>query len=335
MRLSLGDEMQRCWSVVMILIAALGWCCSSLPASAMDCTKASTETEKTICASDSLKAGDKRLGEIYGKALKGLSGDRRQLLIDSQRNWLTTRDSDCADQAEDCLADLMTSRIDEIAVCFAGSEPPSGKAVAACPYFLHRGCPALEASGSPGFSAYPVVLGRLVSVVRSASEDFSCDEEEKDRNMRTDKATIVTERPGLVCFRLASESDFAGAAHPSSAERMECDDLATNEPIDFQTVFPTLTEGSDALDGLLAAVNGHLTLDCCDDAATSEGTFDDIGLTGQAPSGWAVADNGNLIVDFEYNAYGRTFLATATVARAGFIDLADPAYKAIFVPARR
>lgn len=320
---------------MMILMTALGWCCASLPASAMDCTKASTDTEKTICSSDSLKAGDKRLGEIYGKALKGLSDDRRQLLVDSQRNWLTTRDSDCTDEAEDCLAELMTSRIDQIAVCFAGGKPPSGKAVAACPYFLRRGCPALEASGSPGFSAYPVVLDRLVSAVRASTEDFSCDEEEKERNMRTDIATIVTERPGLVCFKLASESDFAGAAHPSSAERMECDDLATNEPIAFETVFPTLTEGSDALDGLLAGIDGHLTLDCCDDAATSEGTFDDIGLTGQPPSGWAEADNGDLIAAFEYNAYGRTFLATASVARTDFIDLVDPAYKAIFVAARK
>ena len=116
---------------------------------------------------------------------------------------------------------------------------------------------------------------------------------------------------------------------------MECDDLATNEPIAFQTVFPTLTDGSDALDGLLAAVDGRLTLECSDDAATSEGTFEDIGLAGQAPSGWAVADNGDLIVAFEYNAYARTFLATASVARANVIDLVDPAYKAIFVAARK
>ena len=160
--------MRRCWSVATIMIAALGWCCASLPASAMDCAKASTETEKSICGSDRLKASDKRLGEIYGKALKGLTDDRRQLLVDSQRNWLSTRDSDCADQPESCLTDLRTRRIDELTACFTGGKPPSGKAVATCPYFLHRGCPALEVSGSPGFSAYPVVLDRLVSAVRSS-----------------------------------------------------------------------------------------------------------------------------------------------------------------------
>ena len=52
-----------------------------------------------------------------------------------------------------------------------------------------------------------------------------------------------------------------------------------------------------------------------------------------APSGWAVNDHGELILAFEYSAFGRSFQATATVPRAAFIDRIVEKYRPVFVPA--
>ena len=67
---------------------------------------------------------------------------------------------------------------------------------------------------------------------------------------------------------------------------------------------------------MMKLVDGHLELTCCDSDATKEGTFADIGMDDPAPSGWAVNDDGALILAFEYSAFGRSFQATATVPRA-------------------
>jgi uncharacterized protein YecT (DUF1311 family) len=73
----------------VILIAAS-------PAGAMDCKNASTAAEKAICADPDAKAADSRMTEVF-IVLKSVTpaSDRDALLAD-QRNWLATRDGDCA-----------------------------------------------------------------------------------------------------------------------------------------------------------------------------------------------------------------------------------------------
>ena len=76
-----------------------------------------------------------------------------------------------------------------------------------------------------------------------------------------------------------------------------------------------------------------LVLDCCGIDATDEGTFADLGVEKPAPSGWAVNDAGDLMLGFEYSAFGRAYQATAIAPRTGFIDHAAPKYRPFFVAA--
>jgi hypothetical protein len=130
---------------------------------------------------------------------------------------------------------------------------------------------------------------------------------------------------------------YAGAAHPFASEKLECFDTGSQAKIDFQTVFPTLTAGSPELAAVIALVDRHMVLDCCGIDATDAGAFSDLGLEDPAPSGWAVSDTGDLLLGFEYSAFGRGFQARAIVPRDGFIDLAAPKYRQFFVasPAAR
>ena len=125
---------------------------------------------------------------------------------------------------------------------------------------------------------------------------------------------------------------YAGAAHPYAQENIECFDTGTHAEIEFQTVFPALTSGSPALAATMKLVDGHLELTCCDSYATNEGTFADIGMDNPAPSGWAVNDRGELILAFEYSAFGRSFQATATGSARRDRMTGCAEYRPLFVP---
>ena len=172
----------------------------------------------------------------------------------------------------------------------------------------------------------PVPASRSWSAIwRSPPVYFDCEADPEATYKPSDNDqlvnySIVTERPGLVCVDESEDGYYAGAAHPYAQENIECFDTGTHAAIEFQTVFPALTSGSPALAAMMKLVDGHLELTCCDSDATKEGTFADIGMDDPAPSGWAVNDDGDLILAFEYSAFGRSFQATATVPRAAFID---------------
>ena len=64
---------------------------SPLYAASFDCNKATTETEKAICAEPELSALDKDLGFIFKSLLK-ISDDKAALKVE-QRQWLQSRDA--------------------------------------------------------------------------------------------------------------------------------------------------------------------------------------------------------------------------------------------------
>jgi uncharacterized protein len=87
--------------IPILLIAA------SSPAQAFDCARASTETEKLICADSKLKQADDDLGRAWSKARSVLGETEFKMLRQIQRAWLKTRDARCGygSDAEriDCL----------------------------------------------------------------------------------------------------------------------------------------------------------------------------------------------------------------------------------------
>jgi uncharacterized protein YecT (DUF1311 family) len=336
-----GSAVNGASVLVMLFGASLNFGFVS-QASAIDCAKAASAVEKAICGSESLRKADATLRDLYFAVLRKLEGARHQLLIDSQRQWLSDRDQECGEDTDSCVAQAIATRQSVIEVCFAGSSEPEAAGAAAaisCPYYLHRECPMQQANGSPRLSAYPFLVEKLIAYMEKSASYFDCEADpeatyDPSQNEQTVNYSIVTERPGLVCVDESEDGYYAGAGHPFAQGNMECFDTATHAKIEFQTVFPALAAGSPELDKIIALVDGHLELGCCGNDATNEGTFADLGKEGDAgPTGWAVNDAGDLILAFAYSAFGRSFQATATVPRAAFIDLVAAKYRSVFEPA--
>lgn len=79
-----------------------------------DCGLASTAIERAICASAELGELDREMSQRFSE-LRRSQPDRRQLLLDQQRQWLTQRDA-CANRGADIEACLTASYQSRIAV---------------------------------------------------------------------------------------------------------------------------------------------------------------------------------------------------------------------------
>ena len=67
----------------------------SSPAQAIDCARATTDTEKLICSDSKLKQADEELGAAWSRARGMLGKSDFKQLQQSQRAWLKTRDARC------------------------------------------------------------------------------------------------------------------------------------------------------------------------------------------------------------------------------------------------
>src|SRR4051812_25402698 len=77
--------------VVLVLMSAV-WAAARQPAQAIDCAKASSKTEKIICATPQLKKADDAMGAAYYALLRRTTDpDYHEALIRSQRRWLKDR----------------------------------------------------------------------------------------------------------------------------------------------------------------------------------------------------------------------------------------------------
>jgi uncharacterized protein YecT (DUF1311 family) len=83
------------------------------PALALDCTKAATPTEKTICAQPALKALDDAMGTAYGALSQRIAPDMKPALLTSQRNFIKGREY-CGDDetyALTCIGERTLERL--------------------------------------------------------------------------------------------------------------------------------------------------------------------------------------------------------------------------------
>lgn len=72
--------------------AALGAVLFAAPASAFDCSKASTDVEKAICADPSLKKLDDALGAAYAEVKAQSTKQEQKMLARSQKRWIAGRE---------------------------------------------------------------------------------------------------------------------------------------------------------------------------------------------------------------------------------------------------
>lgn len=78
--------------------------CSATSASALDCARASTASEKAICADPAALKADAELGKAYKSLLASAPQAERAAIVASEARWLNTRDGDCADEKGAALA---------------------------------------------------------------------------------------------------------------------------------------------------------------------------------------------------------------------------------------
>jgi uncharacterized protein YecT (DUF1311 family) len=83
-----------------------------IPAPSFDCTKASTETEKTICVDDILSGMDSMVVTNYLQLKSAKLGANAAKLVVDQRAWLKQRNL-CKEDS-DCLHESYMQRIDEL-----------------------------------------------------------------------------------------------------------------------------------------------------------------------------------------------------------------------------
>ncbi len=78
-------------AVALVGLAALA---AARPAHAIDCRKAASTVEKTICSDPRLQRADAAMGAAYAATLKAAGDDSiRAMLVASQRRWLQRRDA--------------------------------------------------------------------------------------------------------------------------------------------------------------------------------------------------------------------------------------------------
>ena len=81
--------------VAVVLALASSWNAADASAQGLDCTKARTSTERTICASPALVALDREVGLAYAASAARQPAQQDKLRQD-QLAWLRARDSACA-----------------------------------------------------------------------------------------------------------------------------------------------------------------------------------------------------------------------------------------------
>lgn len=100
---------------VLCLAAFLG---ASMPALAIDCTKANDHVDKAICGNAGLKAADATMGSAYTALLKTApDAEIRAMLVSSQRRWVAARNEWLSsDDTSFPIAQLRKAMVDRTAL---------------------------------------------------------------------------------------------------------------------------------------------------------------------------------------------------------------------------
>jgi uncharacterized protein len=95
----------KCYLVLLAAAAAMAGL--QAQAASFDCAKASSQTEKSICASDQVSMLDEELSKVYTDAAR--THTNSNALRASQREWLRNTRDKCQDEA--CLVNVYQRRI--------------------------------------------------------------------------------------------------------------------------------------------------------------------------------------------------------------------------------
>jgi uncharacterized protein len=94
---------------VLCLAPRLGHAASYAP---LDCAKASTAAETTVCKTYALGQDEARLATLFGVLTSLVAMGQRADIVDTQRRWISVREA-CGNKV-DCLSRTYQTRIDEL-----------------------------------------------------------------------------------------------------------------------------------------------------------------------------------------------------------------------------
>ncbi len=193
------------------------------PAMALDCQRASTPSEKAICADATALAADSDLGKAFDALRASLDPKAKTQLGAAEVAWLALRDSNCADEKGPALGACL-ARETRARIAFLSGSPEAG------PGAPGRFAPVLRMQkGGKGRTDVDVQLLKFVDAATPAERAF---------NAAVDRLTNDLENPGnddplsdqwsyAWSMRLAYASprlisahadgdSFMGGAHPNS-----------------------------------------------------------------------------------------------------------------------
>ena len=149
---------------------------SAQSVSRVDCAKATTTIERTICAKPELAAGDRRMATAYAALAARLTGAAKEHLLADQIRWLANRAAACVidpAEVEECLESRNRDRTAQLDWLGEGAYPfiseqaivKAGK-VRGIPYIIDASYPQFD-GGSVDFTA---VNRQLASTTAEAAE---------------------------------------------------------------------------------------------------------------------------------------------------------------------
>jgi len=87
--------------------------------SSIECARASSVVEQTVCGNDALAALDRKLVDVYAAASKAASAEQKNRLAADQQRWLNEREA-CGRSSEraDCIKERYLQRIADLQAQF-------------------------------------------------------------------------------------------------------------------------------------------------------------------------------------------------------------------------
>ena len=110
-----GGRFELAFTILFLLLG-------SGEAFALECGRASkTWVDESLRTNDQIKDADAKMSATYFGVLKSLTGSDHELLLESQRRWLASRNELCGwpdDRSTSCLLELIKIRTDDIKIPF-------------------------------------------------------------------------------------------------------------------------------------------------------------------------------------------------------------------------
>jgi uncharacterized protein YecT (DUF1311 family) len=194
---------------------------STIPAHAIDCSKASSQVEKAICASPEAHAADDAMAAAYTALRSIMKPTEQKALAASQGQFIAGREDCTADdsgtgrtdaQIAECVVEKTSSRAKILAGKPAGgpgtSDPIRMIVVAGADQVYHTSL-AFIAPQTPAEKLFNATMAKHLSGYRLAKT--------ADGTSDTFDAVLMYGSPDFVSVNLAAEDDTPGLIHPMAS----------------------------------------------------------------------------------------------------------------------